>query len=167
MEKTTDARRAGATLLATAIALSGAGAGAATLLADSVAYGAPMTAAEQAGASQGTAVSQHEVAGEFAYTQDALSATAEISGVFSKAAAVLCAKMPEYTADCLQANIKLVGPQATMDVALEDVEGDEHAPVMRIGCACSSNVAGGGAIMNADISGVPLSVLSDIVFAIR
>ncbi|MEC4271884.1 hypothetical protein VJ923_01755 [Adlercreutzia sp. R25] len=169
MEKTVDARRAGATLLAGAMVLTGAGAGLATLAGEGVAYGAPINATEEAveigGASADAA--QREVVGEFAYTQDAVSSTTEISSVFNKAAAVLCAKMPEYTADALSNNVKLVSPAAVMDVALDAVEGDEDAPVLRLGCACSSNVAGGGAIMNADISGVPLSVLSDVVWAVR
>lgn len=50
-----------------------------------------------------------KVIGTFAYTQDSLSSNEYISGIFSKAAATLCASLPDYAVRAVTSDLMVRG----------------------------------------------------------
>lgn len=98
------------------------------------------------------------VEGVFSFNQDGLTETESISRVFVKAAATLCASLPEDSARTLS-QIAVESGTGHFVVTPSEADGDQAASRV-IGCACSTNVAGGGAIMNALISGVSMQSIA-------
>ena len=99
--------------------------------------------------------------GTFSYTQDAVSSNAEISGVFCKAAATLCASLPTYGCEAVKAAaVTVAGPNASFTATVDELAGEEEATSYVMACSCATNVAGGGAIANAEVEGVSLETLA-------
>ena len=122
----------------------GATVGSATLLGAAMMAAAPMPfvsnedyGLEEASLETTSAVTESikEVRGAFAFDQTTTVATASIVEVFNKAAATLCSAT------------------ATVD----ELSDEEGAQSYIIGCACATNAPGGGAIVNADVQGVPFA----------
>lgn len=85
------------------------------------------------------------VEGTFSYTQDAVSSNAEISGVFCKAAATLCASLPTYGCEAVKAAaVTVAGPNASFTATVDELAGEEEATSYVMACSCATNVAGGG-----------------------
>lgn len=104
--------------------------------------------------------------GTFSYTQDALSSNAEISGVFCKAAATLCASLPTYGCEAVKAAaVTVAGPNASFTATVDELAGEEEATSYVMACSCATNVAGGGAIANAEVEGVSLETLVQMACA--
>ena len=101
-------------------------------------------------------VQKASVAGQFACTQDCVSPTAAISGVFMKAANALCQSLAQATVVPTADGAYTVSHDGDA-VHVEAGEGDAKTQLM--GCACASNVPGGAAVMNAQVSGVSLASL--------
>lgn len=100
------------------------------------------------------------VQGTFSYDQGATSSNQTISDMFCKAAAVLCTAMPQYGINAVNA-ITVTGPDGTSFAAtVNEMAADEDATAYTIACACASNVAGGGAIINANVAGISLASLA-------
>ena len=77
-----------------------------------------------------------------------------------KAAATLCVAAPEYAQQCVvNCPIHVTGNGAAMDATVADMAGGEGAQSMLMGCACATNAAGGGAIMNAQAEGVAIQTV--------
>lgn len=127
---------------------------------DAVAYAAPVDVAT-APAKAGVA----NVQGDFGYTQLAVTSTADISGVFSKAAAVLCTGLPEYAVDGVAGALTITGG-TQMQATVADMQADDAAASVLMACACASNPVGGGAVANADVSGVTLATVAALVQAL-
>lgn len=103
-----------------------------------------------------TAVSN--VAGTFSYTQDSLSSNGYISNVFSKAAATLCSSLPDYAIRNVEENLVIRGADgAAWTVPEQTLENESAAKI--IGCSCASNAPGGGATVQAEVSGISLEDL--------
>ena len=119
----------------------------------------PQSAQVAEGATAATdAVRVQAVEGAFAFDQAAVSDNATVSGVFAKAAAALCAELPDYALVCSCGTpIMVTGPNgSTVQATVSDLaNGSEEAFVM--GCACATNVVGGGAIVNAEVAGASLA----------
>lgn len=120
--------------------------------------------AEAAGAAAGTAVCANDyVEGVFSYSQDALTSAGQMRSVFAKAAATLCASMPEYAVAASGgaggAGIVVRSDGAEQMATVEELQGDASATRI-MGCACSSNGPGGGAIANAEASGASLEAVA-------
>lgn len=106
------------------------------------------------------------VEGSFAFDQNTVSSNSYIADVFNKAASSLCASMPDY-------NVKQAGQIITVDgmvdrsfeATVDDMTADEGAVALILACACSSNLAGGGAIANAEVSGVSLESIAQMAGA--
>lgn len=103
-------------------------------------------------------VSARNVEGLFSFDQNTVCANEQIAGTFKKAVSALCTSMPHY-------GIAHFAPFAigadTNDVQATLAAASEEGEQSRImGCACSSNLAGGGAIVNARVSGVSLETLA-------
>ena len=106
-----------------------------------------------------------DVKGDFGYTQLAVTSTTDITGVFSKAAAVLCAGLPDYAVEGVAGAIQVTGATG-MQATVADMSADEAAQSVLMACACATNTAGGGAVANADVSGVTLATVAALVNAL-
>ena len=95
-----------------------------------------------------------------------VSSNAEISGVFCKAAATLCASLPTYGCEAVKAAaVTVAGPNASFTTTVDELAGEEEATSYVMACSCATNVAGGGAIANAEVEGVSLETLVQLACA--
>lgn len=95
--------------------------------------------------------------GVFAYSQTALSSNKTIAEVFCKAAATLCASLPDYGGSYVQSAITVSGNADNAFSATVDEMADREGAAKHVmACSCASNVPGGGAIANAEVEGVSL-----------
>ena len=135
-----------------AVALISGGAGVAQAATIEPAAAAPASATTLAAADVAdTEAPARAVEGTFSYTQDAVSSNAEISGVFCKAAATLCASLPTYGCEAVKAAaVTVAGPNASFTATVDELAGEEEATSYVMACSCATNVAGGGAISNAE-----------------
>ena len=141
-----------------AVALISGGAGVAQAATIEPAAAAPAAATTLAAADAAdTEAPARAVEGTFSYTQDAVSSNAEIGGVFCKAAATLCASLPTYGCEAVKAAaVTVAGPNASFTATVDELAGEEEATSYVMACSCATNVAGGGAIANAEVEGVSL-----------
>lgn len=109
------------------------------------------------------AFASQNVEGTFSYSQDAVTDNATITNVFKKAMATLCTGLPQYAAQ--EVHSMVIKGSSTMEATVEEMAAEEGTTSYTVGCACSSNVAGGGAIVNADVSGVSLASVAQLVGA--
>ena len=119
---------------------------------------APTVPAQEATAEQDAAIAEQGVAaarveGTFAFSQDALTSNGDIASLFRKAAATLCEGLPVYDADTV------------CEATIEELTEQTDVENLVIGCACSSNMPGGGAIANAEVSGIPVAAVAALVAA--
>lgn len=98
-----------------------------------------------------------EVRGAFAFDQTTTVATASIVEVFNKAAATLCSAMPQYAMDAQGRPVCVKSPNTSFTATVDELSDEEGAQSYIIGCACATNAPGGGAIVNADVQGVPFA----------
>lgn len=161
---TNASKKIAATLLST-VALVGGAAGAVPAIAQEAPSNdaaAVAAAEEDGGASKAQAVAN--VNGTFSYDQSAKTSTAHIATHFAKAAAVLCESLPTYGAAIAAGPIAIslgVDPSGGLEATVEEIAESEGAESYDMACSCASNGPGGGAIANAEVSGVSLaSVLS-------
>lgn len=102
------------------------------------------------------------VVGEFSYTQDATTENAALTNVFQKAVAGVCLTLPAHSANSCATGIEIsVNGAAMLDPATFEKMIEEGSVEELLACACSSNVAGGGAIGNAKVSGTSLAALAE------
>ena len=100
-----------------------------------------------------------------------MSSNAEISGVFCKAAATLCASLPTYGCEAVKAAavkaaaVTVAGPNASFTATVDELADEEEATSYVMACSCATNVAGGGAIANAEVEGVSLETLVQMACA--
>lgn len=99
------------------------------------------------------------VRGEFSYTQDAITTNEAIKGVFAKASSAVCASLPTY--DLSYTGLKTIVKNGSIEtiVCIEDMLDGEPSTQI-VGCACSSNIAGGGAVANAEVSGMSVKSMA-------
>ena len=152
------------TAIAGAVALTtSAAAGAAPALANGTVQ-APLAGDVQpsGAAAPGGIVRESNVQGAFTFDQAVLSSTADISNVFSKAAAVLCTSMPEYGEPRGDEPISVGGDvDQAYSATLSELADEEGTEAYDMACSCASNVPGGGAIANAEVEGVALASIAD------
>lgn len=114
--------------------------------------------------SASAAVRSSAVEGEFTFDQAVVSSNATIAGVFAKAASTLCASVPDYAVRCACGNVIVVsGGEESVQASVADLVEAEGSSTYIMGCACASNVAGGGAAVNAEVQGVALATLLGLV----
>ena len=89
-----------------------------------------------------------------------------IASVFAKAAATLCQTTADgygvYTAQAIKVS---VAGLPTMEATVAEMAEEEGADSYVLGCSCASNAPGGGAIANAEVSGVSLASLMTMAAA--
>lgn len=104
------------------------------------------------------------VEGSFSYNQNAMIP----SSVFNKAASAVCASLPEYGIEAarhaIQVNCQESG--TSFEATVSEMSEEEGAVTLLMGCSCSSNVAGGGAIMNAEVTGIAFYAVADAANAL-
>lgn len=98
--------------------------------------------------------SKSEVTGVFAYNQERASSNDQISATFGKASAALCGNksaFAELTGEAMGAMAQYLQPKTALILAQSrSVEGDDF---QLMSCVCATNAAGGGAAMQAHVSG--------------
>lgn len=114
-------------------------------------------------AAEGT-VSVRNVQGAFSYDQAVVSSNDYLSSVFAKAASSLCASLPEYHAN-LAGAIAVSAGDLSISATVDEMTEEEGTQSYTMACACASNLAGGGAVANADVSGVSLETLATMIAA--
>lgn len=146
--------------------------GASMLVSAGAAYATPLEAPNAEGAagidiqSESSAVAEtayytlDNVQGDFAFTQEALTPNLQMTNVFSKAAATLCVALPTYgIAECEQALTIAVDNQQKVVATVDELADDESFESSILACACSTNGPGGGAMAQAEVSGVSLATI--------
>ena len=114
-------------------------------------------AVETGSQSESNLVNVPTVSGTFSYSQTALTPNKTITEVFCKAAATLCASLPDYGCSYVQASINVSGDvDNAFSATVSEMTDQEGAAKHVMACACASNVPGGGAIANAEVEGVSL-----------
>lgn len=99
--------------------------------------------------------------GAFSFDQGALTSNEAIRNVFCKAAAAVCASLPDYGAASAAQPVHVGGDVASsFEATVGDMAGSEGSQARIMACSCASNLAGGGAVANAEVSGVPLAVIA-------
>lgn len=122
----------------------------------------PVDVQEATGQAVGAStVSVRSVEGSFSYDQNVVTSNASISKTFAKAAAVLCESLPRYGAAPMAA-ITVGADGGWFSATVEEMADDEGAQGRVLGCACASNVAGGGAIANAEVSGASFESIAHL-----
>lgn len=126
--------------------------------------GASAVAAAQADQSDAQAsgtVDVAQVRGEFSFTQDAVTPSASIATTFVRAVSSMCASMPEYLVAQIDPAIAVQRSDGShFQATVSEMEGEEGAEAFLMACSCASNVAGGGAVANAEVSGVSFETVA-------
>lgn len=158
----------GKTALAAASALALASMGAAPLAA--VAAPASSPAAEPAAvataevAQVASGAKAQAVAGTFAYTQDAVTSTAQLRDVFSKSAAALCQALPDYgCTQCASALLLHAPGSPEIQATVADLAERGGGAAVTMACSCATNAPGGGAMANAEAQGVMFQALAALM----
>lgn len=122
------------------------------------------SAEDSSQAAESGAAAIRTVEGSFSYDQGVLSSNDFISQVFAKAAASLCESLPEYSAGSSGA-ITVSTDEGSFAATVDELADEKGAHGYVMGCACASNIAGGGAIANAEVTGVSLESLAELAGA--
>ena len=155
----------GAVAVIGSLALAGSVSAIAAPYAQASTGGSEAYAAEAAEGSAQASVQKQAVEGTFSYDQTALTPNSIISNVFCKAAATLCASLPDYHAAALSYRISICGPDSQLAATVDDLSEAEGAQGHVMACSCATNLAGGGAIANAEVTGVSLASVAQLVGA--
>lgn len=150
-------KKTGAILGAVALVSVGA-AGVAPLMAQAETPVPDVQAAETAHVDSAAVARAH---GSFAFDQTTISSTESITTVFGKAAATLCGGLPNYGVNAVTRAIAVSGDvDAAFEATVSEMAADAETRELIMACACASNIPGGGAIANAEVSGVTLESLA-------
>ena len=108
----------------------------------------------QAGAAQEAAVE-----GSFAYTQDRVTANADIAGAFRTATAALCNSLPSYgtAISAIVIGGDVAGCELDVAEVCEDC-GQTHV----MACVCAANQPAGGSVINAEVTGVSVAAIAAV-----
>lgn len=106
------------------------------------------------------------VQGTFSYDQNAVTPSATIANVFMKAVSSLCTSMPNYGVAMLGQSITVRGYGTSFEATVPELQESEGAVANLMACSCSSNLAGGGAVANAKVSGVSFESLARMAGAL-
>lgn len=127
------------------------------------AVAAPAVLTERQGeslADAGVYVAAPEVEGQFSYSQDVRSTNAEITSVFRKAATAMCVSLPEYAVQSVDGAVTInLMNEGKIAATIEDLSDSDETVSRIIGCSCATNGPGGGAVANAEISGIGIASL--------
>ncbi|MGV8083303.1 MAG: hypothetical protein AB2L09_06710 [Coriobacteriia bacterium] len=94
------------------------------------------------------------VQGLFTFSQDVTTPNDTIKNVFGIASSALCSKPGSATsADIADQTVTVSNGESSYSASVGDLaKSNSQKKIM--GCACSGNLAGGGAIANAEVTGV-------------
>ncbi len=150
------------------MALGGVGATFATVAtADAQQPDAPAATAEHAVSSETVMVKPVQVAGEFAFTQTEVASNEYLSRMIGEASKYLC------NAQTMAANEGTAAEDWTFAVrgavknpeslSLAEFRDSGHAKTLVMGCTCMGNPVDGQATANAEVTGIPLQDLFEMV----
>lgn len=150
------------------MALGGAGATlAAALPADAQTVDAPEATVQYVASSETAMVKPVQVTGEFSFTQTEVASNAELACVIGEASKYLCnaqamAANEDATAEDWTIAVRGAVENPTAISLAEFCESDQ-AKTLVMGCTCMGNPVDGRATANAEITGIPLADLFEIV----
>ena len=123
----------------------------------------PIGNAIERSAGEASAEKALAVHGWFSYDQTTLTPNSHIASVFRIAATAACASLPDYGIDGASGLIAIGGSaaQESFEATIDEIAEDNSTQTYIMGCACASNAPGGGAVVNAEVSGVSLAGIAD------
>ena len=109
---------------------------------------------------QSPMVSVPNVSGGFSYQQSIVTPNWKIAEVFQKAANALCNATTELTVTAAADwTLTVSGDVANAYTAtLGELAADDEQTTL-MGCSCAANAPGGAAVINAEVTGVPLATI--------
>ena len=159
-----DARKLLAVGAGSALAMAGLGMGAAAAFATSDAApddaGMVEVSAEQAAASQ--RVTSPQVQGSFSFTQSEVTPTAQVARAMGDAPDYLCGNAGATGTDVAAEDWEIsVGGdvESPYSATVAQLQADPEVQSVLMGCSCQGNPAGGGASVNALVTGVAVNTL--------
>ncbi|WP_304426244.1 molybdopterin-dependent oxidoreductase [uncultured Adlercreutzia sp.] len=103
-----------------------------------------------------------EVMGTFSYTQAQGATVDVIRSAMAKASQYLCAGLPMVEGD-IDASTWAIDIRGAVDhsytTTIGALQADDELVSQLMGCACAGNPADGGAAVNAEVTGVPVTTL--------
>lgn len=102
-----------------------------------------------------------EVLGQFSFTQDFVSSNEQIANVFKKHVVTMCSSpAAEEPSNIGEWKLTVGGDVDSAFTATLSELSEKGAQTKVMTCACSNNSAGGAAIINARVTGIPISQLA-------
>ncbi|WP_139651320.1 hypothetical protein [Raoultibacter phocaeensis] len=155
------AKKAGAVVGVVALASAGIAGAMPALASENPAAIPAVQTTEAAVSGDAAAKGVANVQGTFGFDQATVSSNAGITQVFAKASAMLCNGLPNYGMMTMAQSIMVSGDVDTAFAAtVSEMAEKTEAKSLLMACACASNIPGGGAIVNAEVSGVTLESLA-------
>ncbi|MDO5043445.1 MAG: hypothetical protein Q4D92_08040 [Slackia sp.] len=109
-------------------------------------------------------VSADNIDGDFSFDQGVVSSNNDIARTFMRAAATMCASLPDYGASIVSNAIRISGESgASIEATVAELADNSETVETIAACACASNIQGGGAIMNAGVSGVTIESVAGLI----
>lgn len=105
-------------------------------------------------------VSVPNVSGGFSYQQSAVTPNWKIAEVFQKATSALCNATSEFTVTAAADwSLTVSGDvERAYTATLGELAADDEQTTL-MGCSCAANTPGGAALINAEVTGVPLAAI--------
>lgn len=115
---------------------------------------------EGSAAVQSPIVSVPHAEGAFAYQQSIITPNWKIAEVFQKATNALCNATTEFTVTAASDwAVSVSGDvENAYSATLGELAADDERTTL-MGCSCAANTAGGSAVINAEVTGVPLATI--------
>lgn len=163
--ETSKARTVGIAVGSLVLAGSGLFAAAPALAEAQSVQAAESTVADCEGSSSQSGIQQvANMEGLFSFDQNTVTPIDRIAGMFRTAASAVCASIPDYGVAQTDQGIAIGGSAAQNAFAatIDEMADEDGAQTFIMGCACSANGPGGGAIVNAEVSGVSLESIIEM-----
>ncbi len=107
-----------------------------------------------------------DVQGEFSFNQNAVTPNGQIATMFATAVSSMCSAMPDYITASVNWNVSVTNNgQEVINATVDEMAEKEGATSYVMACSCASNLAGGGAIANAEVSGITIESLATLAGA--
>lgn len=158
-----DATKKVAGLAGSTLMLASMGTGAVVAFADNAVEAPENTAVEAA--AEGTAyetVALDKVVGTFSFSQNDAATAEAVRSAIGSAGKYLCGGLPivDTDADYTDWTIAVNGAVAnSFEVTIGELQNDDELVSQLMGCACAANPADGKASLNAEVTGVPMTIL--------
>lgn len=108
-------------------------------------------------------VSADAAQGSFSFDQNVMSSRQGIVEVFTKSSMALCNALPTYGVTMLAQTIAVsADADPVLKATVAEMVEEAGTGAMVMACACASNLPGGGAIVNTEVSGATLKAIMEM-----